>query len=282
MNSKIIFFLRLIFISCFIFFYSSQTVAEDCQFETCSMTEQSFNNVIARLKKLYPTLRYQTRWSDDSIIAAARGKTILLSGGFARKEGLNLGGFITVACHEVGHALLGLSEGEADYFASSDCMKKYFDFDDNQSIVASYDRPPYGVIESCQNTYSSGEELARCIRIAVSTINAANLGRKRCISRMADFKKMVEQSSRSFIAIDNFYYRCLRTDVALTSTRVRREELLLLIDRVAAVLEDNIVYQVDDTRVVRRTYRSHNSPACRMQTLRHGNLGLSEPACWHR
>ncbi len=256
--------------------------ASNCSLETCPVTQKTFDTTINRLKNIYPTIRFQSRWSDNSIQASARFRQIFLSGGFARKEGINLGGFITVACHEVGHALLSLSEGEADYFASSDCMKKFFNLNLEPDLINSYLDSNFEMASLCNEVFTTNKDIAQCIRIAISSKNAANLGRKRCITRMDQLQENTLRSSRSTISISNFYMRCLRTDPNVSNVRFPRNELLNILLDVSLDLKEELDFFSSDSRIVTRTYRSHNSPACRMQTLRHGNLFKEKPSCWFK
>jgi hypothetical protein len=258
--------------------------AQACSFETCPVNKETFEASIKRLKTLYPSLRFQSKWSDNRILASATValKRINLSGGFARKKGINLGGFITVACHEVGHALLGLSEGEADYFSTSDCMKKYFELEEGPRVVESYQADYSKIQESCRYTFTTAQEIAQCIRIGLSSKNAANLGRKRCLSRVQELRQNVTDSRRSSQRVKNFYLRCLRTSPDMDQERFERKELLDLIFDVESTLQSELSFLASDERIVKSTYRSHNSPACRMQTLRNGNLLYAKPACWFK
>ena len=80
-------------------FLSSLTWA-NCQVETCSVDAQNYAKMFEKLENLYPRVLFDYRWSDNRVIAAASRLRVTVTGGFARKEGLNLGGLITVACHE--------------------------------------------------------------------------------------------------------------------------------------------------------------------------------------
>jgi len=161
-------------------------------------------------------------------------------------------------------------------------MKKYFKLDKSQAVVDSYDHFFDDISLMCRSTFHSRKEIAQCIRIGISSKNAANLGRKRCLSRVEDYKAQMENSSQSTVSLSNFHLRCLRTDATLEKERLPRGELLNLIFDVSLTLKEELSFLADDKRVVERTYDSHNSPACRMQTLRHGNLLMSKPSCWFR
>lgn len=106
---------------------------------------QSFNSVITDVVSIYdgelPSERkVDINWESETKNASAgyvRGKvTLTFHGGFVRSNKLTKDAFAIIVCHEVGHIIGGYpkvmptqkytSEGQSDYFAATDCIKKYF------------------------------------------------------------------------------------------------------------------------------------------------------------
>lgn len=113
------------------------------------ITKAQFEVVIDRLEKLYSPvveargghLKFNRLWSDSTVNsdASQEGDQWIINsyGGLARYKGITQDGYANVACHELGHHLGGApkyrgeqwasNEGQADYFSSLKCMKKYIE-----------------------------------------------------------------------------------------------------------------------------------------------------------
>ena len=134
-----------------------------------------YKDVVARAGG---TLKIERKWSNGTVNAYAYrdGRAWLLSmfGGMARYPLMTYDGFVSVACHELGHHLGGLPkfnrdwasvEGESDYYAALKCMRRIFAHDDNQKIVAS--RPFDATAEAtCAREYGSQQDQLICQRVA--------------------------------------------------------------------------------------------------------------------
>ena len=92
-----------------------------------------------------------------------------------------------VVCHELGHHIGGLpkkkmywsttwaaNEGQADYFASLKCMRRYMKDDDNVAIVEKMDVPEF-VTKKCQESFTTQEEFAICQRTSMAGLSLGNL-----------------------------------------------------------------------------------------------------------
>ena len=68
------------------------------------------------------------------------------------------------------------NEGQSDYFGTSKCIRKYFEQDDNQAIVANMEIPAF-ITQKCQATFSNAEEVAMCQRNGMAGLSLGNLFR---------------------------------------------------------------------------------------------------------
>ena len=117
---------------------------------TNAVTEHQFNTVIKLLYNIYAPviedlhgvrLVMNADWRDATVNAYATREietwTVHVAGGIARAQGMTQDSLALIVCHEIGHHLGGAprtflyegwpsAEGQADYWASSKCMKKYF------------------------------------------------------------------------------------------------------------------------------------------------------------
>ncbi|HLE10590.1 MAG: hypothetical protein A2504_08975 [Bdellovibrionales bacterium RIFOXYD12_FULL_39_22] len=164
-----------------------------------TMTEQIFNDVITRINNIYTPvverrgniLKINSSWSDDTVNAYAQqtGNTwqINLFGGLARHQAITPDGFAMVVCHEMGHHIGGApkktswfgtiwasSEGQADYYSSAKCVKRYFAEDNNVDIVAAMNVDPIAT-QKCNQAFSNPEEIAMCQRAAMAGLALGKL-----------------------------------------------------------------------------------------------------------
>lgn len=163
-----------------------------------TMTEAKFNEILDRVEKIYaPIVRnerrrlvIQRKWDDGTVNAYAsqrfRRMYITMFGGLARHPAVTADGFTLVACHEMAHHLGGQPrmtsrlgrwasvEGQADYWASLKCMRKFMEEDDNVALMANVDVPAFAV-EKCEASFSNAEEVAICKRNTMAGISLASL-----------------------------------------------------------------------------------------------------------
>ncbi|MEC8623334.1 MAG: hypothetical protein VXY34_00835 [Bdellovibrionota bacterium] len=167
-----------------------------------------FKDVIERITRLYEKdfekrglkLFIQDSWANGSVNAYAqrKGRTALVNmfGGIARHETMSKDSLALVTCHELGHHIGGTpkkersgygygssgrkvytwasNEGQADYFASMKCLRRYFEREDNVKAIEDKEVPSFVRI-SCQNQFNSAEDVAICIRSALAGYSLANL-----------------------------------------------------------------------------------------------------------
>lgn len=119
------------------------------------ISETDFNQILNKvqtvmepeIKKVFnKNLIIERRWSDSAIDAYAtrddlNNPVIVMNGGLARHPLMTKDGFLLLVCHELGHHLGGApkilrgnsglrswssAEGQADYFATTKCLPKFF------------------------------------------------------------------------------------------------------------------------------------------------------------
>lgn len=151
------------------------------------ISEAQFNAVMDRMQAIYGpivaahggNLVIHRLWTDDTVNASAEqqgGDWILnMYGGLARDKAITQDGMALVICHEMGHHLGGApryggtdwaaDEGEADYYANSKCLHRFF----GDSATAQFTRPVLtddGAIAkaACAKSWKSSADRALCER----------------------------------------------------------------------------------------------------------------------
>jgi len=166
------------------------------------ISEATFNKVIdrvgtlytAEVKKLGATLSFERNWTDGTVNAYAHrddktGKIWYISmfGGLARHPQMTEDGFAVVVCHELGHHIGGApkkidpkagsiwasNEGQADYFATLKCLRRFFAKDVNVDIVKKL-KVTKEIQTNCQKSYANAEEVAICERSTLAGLTLGN------------------------------------------------------------------------------------------------------------
>jgi len=162
-------------------------------YDNSGITEDQFNQVLDKVEAYYkPVIAARganfvvsRNWTDDTVNAYAEVDgndwEIFMYGGLARYSGMDPDGFTLVACHETGHHLGGAPrdglavEGEADYYATLDCMRYIFNDDKaNADFVASHKIDPT-LDQACGTSYTTTAEKNLCIREGVAGYNMAQI-----------------------------------------------------------------------------------------------------------
>lgn len=164
-----------------------------------TMTEDRFNGIINDVEAIYSpiisalgkTLEIERKWTDGTVNAYAQqvGNTwkVSMFGGLARHNTITEDAFAVVVCHELGHHLGGFpkkrswwgsswasNEGQADYFGTSKCFRKYAEKDDNVAMMSGVSLPQV-VLDKCSANFANAEEVAICHRGALAGLSLANL-----------------------------------------------------------------------------------------------------------
>ncbi len=166
------------------------------------INESQFNKVMDKMIKLFSGAVASTgrkfeidrRWSDATVNAYAEQKTpgvdrIVMFGGLARHPETTEDAMALVACHELGHHLGGAprksssitgalswasNEGQADYWGTMKCLRRYFEGEDNTLAIKNL-KIPDEVQKSCQIIYKNADELAICQRAAMAGLALGKL-----------------------------------------------------------------------------------------------------------
>lgn len=167
-------------------------IPKDMKSSTLGMTEAVFNQAIDDIEKIYipifkkehgSTLKVERKWEDGTVNAYAQQKgknwNVHMFGGLARHSVVTPDGFRAVICHEVGHHVGGApkinswfgsswasNEGQADYFATSKCLKKFFKADHEKTIQ---------IYEKAETTNDANREYSKrlCNDANTSVLEAA-------------------------------------------------------------------------------------------------------------
>ena len=173
--------------------------------KSLNMTEMEFNKVIDGIEEIYAPifeeeykakLKVVRKWTDGTVNAYAKqlGKTweVHMFGGLARHKATTSDGFMAVVCHEIGHHIAGApkksswygvswaaNEGQSDYFATSKCLKKFFEKDIEETIKRYNEAKASEALvakKACQLAHQSNEaEAAICYRGAMAGKSLATL-----------------------------------------------------------------------------------------------------------
>jgi hypothetical protein len=171
------------------------------QKDTSNITENEFNKIIDQIETIYKplvqskggNLNIERNWDDGTVNAYAlrTGKIwkVSMFGGLARHQTITGDAFALVLCHEIGHHLGGAphkkswwgsewasNEGQADYYGSMKCLRRFFEPHDNLSIVEEMEIDPY-VSEKCHEVFSNSTEIAMCMRTSMAGLSLGNLFR---------------------------------------------------------------------------------------------------------
>ncbi len=159
-----------------------------------ALTQDQFLAVVRKVERAYAPVVAQAggrltmlpSWSDsyDRAAAERRGQFWLVrvwagavGQNFDSEDGLAL-----TLCHELGHHLGGPPryvgswssvEGQADYYATAECLRRVFSMDDNRAAVEGLAVDPE-VLEACEVRHPQPERAAICARSAWAGLNAAH------------------------------------------------------------------------------------------------------------
>ena len=203
---------------------NSLRIPENSKFANM-ITENDFNQVIDRLETLYrndfsrkgANLKIIRYWKGETVNAYASRDLekndwiITLYGGLARHPQITLDGFALVICHELGHHIGGApkkiddmgdtvwpsNEGQSDYFATLKCLRRLYENDPNETIVAEMSIPPF-LKSKCNSTFANANQRAICKRSAMAGLSAGQLfmalSKEPKIEFTTPDKKIVEQT----------------------------------------------------------------------------------------
>lgn len=167
------------------------------KFNNGGITREQYDHVIDRVLELYSPvvkslggeLLFNRNWDDGTVNAyASRDMTtgkqwyITMYGGLARHPLMTEDAFALAVCHELGHhlggypkrrmafqvdPLWGSNEGEADYFSTLKCLRRYFTGLDNAGALSKLKIPDL-VATSCQKSFANADEVLICEHSAMT------------------------------------------------------------------------------------------------------------------
>lgn len=161
------------------------------------VSESEFNQVISTIKKIYTAdieaksgLKFivNANWEDDTVNAYATREveswSIHIAGGLARAKAMTKDSLALIVCHEIGHHLGGAprtflfegwpsAEGQADYWATSKCLKRYYQELRHEEVVLD-DKIPEKVLSDCRSVYKSLSEIKICLRSQLAAVDFSN------------------------------------------------------------------------------------------------------------
>lgn len=134
-------------------------------------------------------------WENPAVNAEAKlmGRVAIVDvfGGLARYPGMNTDTLALVLCHEIGHHLGGApivmrhdgegsDEGQADYFATSKCMRRIFYGTDQTTYVQSQrnqNQSPQNrfIFQQCQRKYQRLHDQAVCARTGQASVRLTEI-----------------------------------------------------------------------------------------------------------
>lgn len=162
------------------------------------ISEAQFNTVIDKVETIYSPivsnmgakLKINRKWDDGTVNANATrlgGWMVNMYGGLARHEAITADGFALVLCHEIGHHLGGSpkvgniisrwasNEGQSDYFATLKCLRRVFNFDNNEAIVKKMKDVPRALTDACSSEYLWNKDFYLCVRSGMAGKSVAAL-----------------------------------------------------------------------------------------------------------
>lgn len=255
-----------------------------CRQEWCPITQENYTYLSEKFAEMYPQISWEMEWDEKREKAEHYLGTIKITGGFARNPlHENLGSLMTIICHEIGHAVHDYTEGEADYFATNICLKKYFSSsnDKNDLIALQYTTAPASIKSTCLKSFANYSDQLLCLRVSSSSYSAASFSAKHCSQKLLYLHHQFAQKNKDPLVLSDKNLRCLREEASITSHRFKKSYLLDLAASLSDKLSEPLNFLVEDIRVVNTTYHQHNSPSCRMYTFRNGVLNLPRPNCWY-
>jgi hypothetical protein len=161
-----------------------------------TITEAEFNKVIDEVESVYAPivseyggkLEVVRKWTDGTVNAYAEQEgniwKVSMFGGLARHKTITYDGMALVVCHEIGHHIGGVpryagedwasNEGQSDYFATTKCLRRVWQNEDNASTISGMNIPAV-LKASCAKQWSSKVDQDICIRAGMAGDSVAKL-----------------------------------------------------------------------------------------------------------
>ena len=161
-----------------------------------ALTQEDFNQVIDRVEGLYPVtekgekITVNRLWMGSAIgdhairipVSTLENPVVAITGTAAKDASITKDAFAMVVCHEFGHHLAkgprigfrkleswSAAEGEADYWATSKCLKAYFSkYEDKESNPEDL---PLELKGRCEDLNTDPKELFQCYRASAAVVS---------------------------------------------------------------------------------------------------------------
>lgn len=166
-----------------------------------TMTEATFNKIISDVEAIYrPLMAAQGKelvihrlWKNPEVNAQAYKESreskyyeLDMFGGLARHPAITPDAFALVVCHELGHHLAGApavdtlwgkasNEGQADYFATTKCIRKYFAAKNNMQQGLAGKKVSTTAQSQCQATWGKTKDFYICLSTSMASQSLADL-----------------------------------------------------------------------------------------------------------
>ena len=175
-----------------------------------TMTKEQYSEVVDKIEAIYgpifkehnKRLSISRAWDEGTVNAYAklegRVAKVVIMGGLARHPDINQDSLALVMCHEAGHHIGGLpkkkvggsfssvswasNEGQADYYGTMKCLRRYFEGNDNVSAISDLNIPEH-VSRECRSKFSLLDDQALCQRSVMAGYSLARMFRSLRMSR---------------------------------------------------------------------------------------------------
>ncbi len=161
-----------------------------------TITEAEFNKVIDDVEAIYQpivktyggNLTVVRNWTDGTVNAYAEQEgdiwKVSMFGGLARHKTITPDGFALVVCHEIGHHIGGVpryagddwasNEGQSDYFATTKCLRRVWQGQDNAAAVRNLEVPA-ALTNACAKQWTEAADRDICVRGGMAGESVAKL-----------------------------------------------------------------------------------------------------------
>lgn len=174
-----------------LFVATSKATAETKSEEAYKLASQTLLDTFSQDISLQQSkLIIENHWDDNALNGFAEREGPLWKiesyGGLYRSSIITQDGYMAFLCHELGHHIGGApfkpdilwmsSEGQADYFAASMCLKRLWKNESNQQIIE-LQTVPKSLLQICQRSSIDQDALALCVRIGLAAFSFVEFNR---------------------------------------------------------------------------------------------------------
>jgi hypothetical protein len=170
--------------------FSHKSFIPEKSFLANDMTAEEFKNILKDFENFFTPhidrdhneeLFVFGSWGSNTINAFAEKKPgkvfVTVFGGLARHKAITKDGLVAVLCHELGHHFGGYpkkstnrwssAEGQADYYATMKCLRRFWEKADNAEAVKGLEVPPT-LKSECEKSYKEISQRQLCERLGMA------------------------------------------------------------------------------------------------------------------